>query len=278
MLMFLPLASAQAALQRYGASEHESSWKSSSTTLRCALSHDIPVYGEALFEQVAGQDLQFRLKVKQKPHKTGMARLISSAPAWRHEVLERDLGQVGYIVGAEPIKLPTVLSRRVLLELERGMFPTFNFRDWADGRDEVQVAISSVNLRAALGDFRDCVSGMLPFSFKHVRSSALYYRSGQITVGDKEKKRLDELVRYLNADPAVKTITISAYTDSIGYRYINKQVSRRRAEAVRDYIVSQGVAKSKFKIRAYGETRPRASNRTAKGRAKNRLVEVKLSK
>ena len=76
----------------------------------------------------------------------------------------------------------------------------------------------------------------------------------------------------------MRKITVSSHTDNQGYRSINREVSRRRATAVRDYLVSKGVASDMITLKAYGESRPRASNRTARGRAKNRYVEISLLK
>lgn len=276
--LIIPFASASAALQRYVASEHDSNWVARSSKLHCALSHEIPVYGKAVFEQSAGGQLSLSVQVKRKPHKVGLARLVSTAPSWKHDARERDLGQVSYKVENTPFKLSHIVSRRVLFELEQGMFPTLSYEDWADGRDEVQVALSAVNLRTPLSEFVDCLAGVLPFGYEDVRSSSFSYRSGQIQLGSKEKSRLDELALYLNADTSVKQVTIGSHTDSRGYRTINKQVSQRRAEAVRDYLVEKGVDSKLFTIRAYGESRPTASNRTNRGRALNRRVEVTLLK
>lgn len=278
ILLLLPFVSAFAALQRYVADEHEAKWVTSTSRLRCTLSQEIPVYGRAVFEQSAGGELQLSVAVKQKPHQTGMARLISAAPAWKHDARERDLGQVSYGADATAFRLQHPLSQRVLSELEQGMFPTLSYQDWSDGRDEVQVALSAVNLHRALGEFLDCLAGVLPYSFERVSNSAFKYPEGKIDLGSAEKARLDELALYLKADPSVKEVIISSYTDNRGYRAANKQVSQRRAEVVRNYLVSRGVARGRFTIHAYGETNPRASNRTAEGRAMNRLVEVTLLK
>ncbi len=276
--LLLPVASASAALQRYVASEHDSNWQANSSKLRCELSHEIPVYGKAVFEQTAGGQFGLSLSVKHKPYKVGQARLISAAPSWKHDVRERDLGQVNYKVDSTAFKLPQVVSRRVLLELQQGMFPTLTYQDWADGRDEVEVALSAVNLRDPLREFVDCMAGVLPYSYEDVRSSSFTYRSGQIQLDDKEKNRLDQLATYLKADTSVKKVTIGAHTDSRGYRTINKQVSQRRAEAVRNHLIKQGVSARLFTIRAFGESRPTASNRTKRGRELNRRVEVTLLK
>lgn len=277
-LLLLPAGSASAALMRYVATEHESQWRTSSSRLSCVLSHEIPQYGRAVFTQAAGGALQLSVEVKRKPQQVGVARLISAAPSWRHGARERDLGQVDYTVASAPFRLVGDIPRRVLNELEQGMYPTLSYPDWADGRDEVQVALSAVNLRRELGEFLDCLAGMVPFSFDTVRYSSFSYAEGEIELGSAEKARLDEVATYLLADTAVERVTIGSYTDNRGYRSANRQVSRRRAERVRDYLIARGVSGKLFSIQAYGEDRPRASNRTAAGRAQNRYLEVTLLK
>lgn len=276
--LLLPLGTASAALQRYVADEHESSWEANASRLRCELSHEIPLYGRAVFEQAAGGNLQLRVEASLRPHSVGMARLISTAPPWRHDARERDLGQVGYTTERVTFTLPQATSRRLLQELEGGMFPTFSYQDWADGRDQVEVALSAVNLRGALGEFLNCLAGVIPYSFDYVRNTTFSYDEGQVDLTPADRRRLDELTRYLLADPAVQAVTIDSHTDNRGYRQANKEVSRRRAEAVRDYLLAKGVAARLIAIHAYGESRPRASNRSAEGRAKNRYVEVTLRK
>jgi len=52
------------------------------------------------------------------------------------------------------------------------------------------------------------------------------------------------------------------------------ELSERRADTVRDYMVSKGISASRITTRGFGEARPVASNQTADGRAENRRVEI----
>ena len=54
----------------------------------------------------------------------------------------------------------------------------------------------------------------------------------------------------------------------------NMQLSVRRAEAVKKYLVDQGIAADRIQVRGWGELKPVADNSTAEGRAENRRVEV----
>jgi outer membrane protein OmpA-like peptidoglycan-associated protein len=69
---------------------------------------------------------------------------------------------------------------------------------------------------------------------------------------------------------------IEGHTDAVGSDSYNMELSRRRAESVVNYLVSQGVDKSKLEVVPLGESSPIATNDTQEGRAMNRRVEIKL--
>ena len=69
-------------------------------------------------------------------------------------------------------------------------------------------------------------------------------------------------------------ITIVGHTDSVGPDQYNLQLSLRRANAVADYLIMRGVAKSRLGTEGHGELEPIASNNTEAGRAQNRRVEI----
>lgn len=69
-------------------------------------------------------------------------------------------------------------------------------------------------------------------------------------------------------------VEVAGHTCSIGTEEYNLGLSLRRAEAVRDYLVSKGVSADRLIVRGYGESRPVASNDTREGRAQNRRVEL----
>jgi len=69
---------------------------------------------------------------------------------------------------------------------------------------------------------------------------------------------------------------IDGHTDSVGAEKSNKLLSERRANAVRDWLIANGIDQSRLTARGFGEEQPIDSNKTAAGRANNRRVEVKL--
>jgi OmpA-OmpF porin, OOP family len=71
---------------------------------------------------------------------------------------------------------------------------------------------------------------------------------------------------------------IEGHTDSTGSDSYNEQLSRERAQAVKDFLVEAGIPSNRLTSEGYGESRPIASNNTAKGRQQNRRVEISLDK
>lgn len=74
----------------------------------------------------------------------------------------------------------------------------------------------------------------------------------------------------------IEHITIAGHTDSTGAESYNQQLSMRRAIAVKNYLLDQGIDPSMLETIGYGESRPVADNATADGRAQNRRVEITL--
>ena len=69
---------------------------------------------------------------------------------------------------------------------------------------------------------------------------------------------------------------LAGYTDSTGSDEYNLALSRRRAQAVADYLANQNVNSTRFTVQGFGKSDPVASNDTAEGRAENRRVEVAI--
>ncbi|MEM6380534.1 MAG: OmpA family protein, partial [Bacteroidota bacterium] len=84
---------------------------------------------------------------------------------------------------------------------------------------------------------------------------------------------LNELAGLLQDHPSWK-LKISGHTDNTGTPKFNMDLSRRRAEAVRDYINDRGVAPDRFVVEFFGQTQPIAMNSTRAGRQRNRRVEL----
>jgi OOP family OmpA-OmpF porin len=69
-------------------------------------------------------------------------------------------------------------------------------------------------------------------------------------------------------------VEVAGHTDSVGSEEYNMGLSDRRANSVKDYLISQGITATRLTARGYGESQPVASNDTDAGRAQNRRVEL----
>jgi len=87
---------------------------------------------------------------------------------------------------------------------------------------------------------------------------------------------LTQLVTFLNKYPE-RTLTIEGHTDSVGGEDYNLGLSQRRADAVRSYLMQQGIDGSRITTKGMGESVPVASNDSEGGRQQNRRVEVIVS-
>lgn len=89
-------------------------------------------------------------------------------------------------------------------------------------------------------------------------------------------RAVDELTKFLKEYPE-RTVMIEGFTDNIGSEQYNKDLSRRRADAVRMALNQNGISSGRIQIRGYGEQYPVAGNDTEAGRQRNRRVEVIIS-
>ena len=95
--------------------------------------------------------------------------------------------------------------------------------------------------------------------------------SAQLTVG--ARSVLDNVASQLLKFPSVR-IQINAHTDNLGGKAFNLDLSRKRIVSVARYLGSKGISSSRLAGRAFGESKPIASNDTEEGRARNRRVEM----
>ncbi len=99
------------------------------------------------------------------------------------------------------------------------------------------------------------------------------YKSVEVT--DETKHFLNEVAEFMQKHPEA-TLDIIAHTDSIGSQSYNEGLADRRAQSVKDTLMTFGIAPDRIKTMGMGESAPIASNDTEEGRAKNRRVEFNV--
>ena len=109
-----------------------------------------------------------------------------------------------------------------------------------------------------------------------VNLSDVLFDTGKYTLKPDAREKLAKVSGILLAYPDLK-VQVEGYTDSVGGDEYNQTLSQQRSDAVRDYLVSQGVQGGNITSTGYGKNDPIADNATAAGRAQNRRVNLVVS-
>ena len=102
------------------------------------------------------------------------------------------------------------------------------------------------------------------------------FETGKADLRPGALQNLYPLVTFLQQYPE-RRVVIEGHTDSVGSDAYNLDLSQRRADAVRDFLLQNGVNPAQLTTRGYGKASPVASNNTAEGRQQNRRVELIIS-
>ncbi|MBQ4831878.1 OmpA family protein [Pseudoalteromonas sp. MMG010] len=272
--------SAHAAMRQYSANQDNSHWEVVKTTkLQCQLNHEIPYYGEAIFKANASKNknLTFNLDMVVRPENYDIAGLKSVPPSWRAGLPARDITDMKLLKKFDG-ELDNKTAWEMLSELEKGFHPTFYYQDWQNSADKIAVGVSSVNFKQAYWAFLQCRDGLLPFSFEDISFTVMNYQSNSSTLTKASQQRLEQIAQYLQNDSTIESINITSYTDSYGGRWNNLDLSRKRAKAIKDYMVSLGVDAEKVDATGLGEKRFVDTNDNILGRDKNRRLIIQIAK
>lgn len=109
-----------------------------------------------------------------------------------------------------------------------------------------------------------------------VNMSDVLFDTGQYTLKPDAREKLAKVSGILLAYPDLK-VQVEGYTDTVGSDDYNLTLSQHRSDAVRDYLISQGVGAANTTSTGYGKKDPIADNATAAGRAQNRRVNLVVS-
>src|SRR5580698_3343063 len=105
-------------------------------------------------------------------------------------------------------------------------------------------------------------------------SGSILFASNHAELLPSAQAKLNEVALALTREDVESKITVEGHTDSQGEPGYNQDLSQRRAQSVRDYLVSRGIAADCVTAQGFGLTRPIADNASAEGRANNRRVEI----
>ncbi|QJR15552.1 OmpA family protein [Usitatibacter palustris] len=107
-----------------------------------------------------------------------------------------------------------------------------------------------------------------------IQADALFDFDKAVLRPDGKKNIDDALAKLRGVD--LEMVIATGHTDSVGSDAYNQKLSERRAAAVKDYLVSKGIASAKVTTIGKGESQPVATNKTGEGRQKNRRVDIEF--
>lgn len=123
---------------------------------------------------------------------------------------------------------------------------------------------------------KGCPEEVVKNDFKpEISLYTIYFGTANSNITTKSKKTLNTIVKVLRKAPNYK-LNIEGHTDAVGGDKLNLSLSNKRAKMVRDYLIKQGISKSRLSTTGFGEQKPVADNNTEEGKAKNRRVELFL--
>jgi outer membrane protein OmpA-like peptidoglycan-associated protein len=183
-------------------------------------------------------------------------------------------------INAERAKLEAEAARQeALAQQQAAEAETQRARLAADqaAREKRSAENEKTELRARLTqqlnavlETRDTARGLI------VNMSDVLFDTGKYNLRPAAREKLAKIAGIVLAHPDLR-LEVEGHTDDRGSETYNQELSEKRALAVRDYLVAQGLAPATIVAKGFGESMPLLGNDTAEGRQRNRRVELVVS-
>lgn len=252
-------------------------WQVEGDQFECRLSQPITDFGSGVFVRRAGEQVTFRMQARERWLGAGSATLLAAAAPWQPGRGDINLGAVS--VGSSEVLFNSSQEQgaRLLSGLLEGRSPLLRHRT-AQGGEAIEVRLLPARFNKAYNDYLACTAKLLPVNFDQVRRSQVGFPGGGVDLEPLAQAKLDIILSFLKADPSVNRIQLDGHADNSGNRLINRDLSRRRALAVMEYLKANGVPAENITLRFHGERYPLVPNNSEANRAKNRRVSVQLER
>lgn len=251
-------------------------WKVEGDKFECRLIQPITDFGSGAFVRRAGEQAVFRLNASNSMLGEGSAKLLAAAAPWQPGRGDIDLGSVRIGRGQILFNSSQAQAASLFRGLLEGRSPLL--RHYSREGSVSEVRLLPARFRQAYGDYEACTAKLLPKNFEQVRQSRIGFPGGGTELDATARISLQVMVEYLRADPTVNHVSLDGYSDNLGNRLTNRELSRRRALAVMDYFKEHGLQESQITVRFHGEQYPLVPNSNRANRAKNRRVSVRLER
>jgi outer membrane protein OmpA-like peptidoglycan-associated protein len=111
--------------------------------------------------------------------------------------------------------------------------------------------------------------------YNRIYELKIHFAPNKADLYEAAKVEVNKLADEMIKNPAMK-IEIAGHTDNVGDDKLNMQISQKRANAIKTYLIEKGVSEKRIIAKGYGETVPVADNNTEEGRTRNRRIEIRL--
>ena len=252
-------------------------WQVEGDQFECRLSQPVAGFGAGEFVRRAGEESIFRLQSAERWLGDGAATLLAAAAPWQPARSDINLGLVSVRGGDYPFNSSQLQAGRLLSGLLEGRSPVVRHRTRRGG-EALEVRLLPAHFGKAYDEFRTCTAKLLPVNFDQIRTSQIGFPSGAVDLDARGRASLDIILQFLKADPTVNRIQLDGHSDNSGNRLTNRDLSRRRALAVEEYLIANGVPKEQITLRFHGERYPIVANTSEANRARNRRVTLRLER
>ena len=261
----------------FAASIEQSKWDLEASKFSCRLSQQIPLFGEGVFNHEAGEQVKFTLKPLQGHGLKGKAQLLVEASPWQPGIAVKQIGTVQFAANGD-IPVQEKYSRQMLAHLFGGKMPTFLAANWSDTGESVRIGLSAANFPPAYEAYIQCVGNLLPVNYRQIARTAVLFPSAQWQLSDSTKARLSLVATYVNNDDSVHSVFVDGHSDAQGRRLANRDLSKKRAEAVTAYLEKQGVNPELITTRYHGERYPVEQKSNRATRERSRRVTIRMDR
>jgi len=249
-------------------------WKVAGDQFECRLGQPVANFGSAEFVRRAGEQAVFRLNSASRLLGTGSATLLAAAAPWQPGRGDINLGSVRLGHGEALLTSSQSQASGLMNGLLEGRMTLIRSQS---GGQPVEIRLLSARFVQAFGEYQACAAKLLPMNYDQIRLSEVGFPRG-LELDAPAKARLDQLLAFMKADPGVNHVQLDGHSDNSGNRLVNRDLSRRRALAVQDYLLAHGLSESQITLRFHGESYPLVANSNAANRARNRRVSIELSR
>lgn len=253
----------------------DAKWTVDGDRFECRLMQPVSRFGYGGFVRRAGEKPVFRIVSGEAWLARGDALLYAARTEWQNRESDLLLGRMPVTNNERTAQSSVDQGARLLLGVLEGRAPVVRHRT-VQG-DRLEVRLQPVNVKEAYQNYLDCTAKLLPVNFDQVKFTQVHFDSGY-QLSEQAMAHMDILLDYIGEDKSVNRIRLDGYSDNRGDRLMNRDLSRRRALMVKNYLVAHGFDEEAIMVRFHGERYAAKPNNSDANRAANRRVTIQLER